>query len=130
MGELISRLILEGERLLPERYRVRVVACTAFLGLCAWIYYSTHTYARGADVREDIVAAVQPLADQIKEDERTANRRYLEDLNSQILQTAGKCSEVKTQDSSKEFYQASLTSLLERYENTAGHPYPQAVTCN
>lgn len=135
MSDMLGVIFAQLDKLLPERYRVRIVSCTALMGLTGWIYYSTHNFAKESDVQAlkaqmgpSIIAAVAPITAQMRADEKNEGRHYLEDLSSQILQDAGRCSETQNSES-RGLYEASLSQLLERYENTAGHPYPQAINC-
>ena len=135
MGEAIGIALEQLERLLPERYRVRIVACFAFLGLCLWMYVSVHLFAKQTDITSlrtefgtQITASVKPLSDGLETQRKIQNLRYLEELDSQILQAAARCSESKSVEA-KGLYQSNLSQLLRRYQDIYGATYPQQVSC-
>jgi len=135
MGALLAAVFVQLERLIPERARVRIVACLAFLGLAVWIYLSGRIFARANDVEQfkqavaaQIASAITPLSDKVSRDESISTHRYLDELDGQILQDSARCSETKNAES-RYLYQASISQLLRRYDEASGGPYPAAVDC-
>lgn len=136
MVEIMALIFAQLDKLVPERSRVRILACLSFIGLGIWIYISAHTFAKKADIESlrqgtgnQISTAVQPLTDALNQDRRIANDRWIDQLNTEIIQAEGRCRESKNTEA-QGLYKQEIGGLLERYQNVAGHVYPQAGTLN
>lgn len=123
------------QRMLPERYRVQIVACVALMGVIAIPYFDWRVFAKESELSgvqqtlsAQITQAVAPLASAIKQDRESEDRRYIEQLSSDILQSEARCEETKDAEA-KGLYRSSLSDLLERYQKIEGFPYPQQVGC-
>lgn len=135
MGDAIGIVFEQLEKMLPERFRVRIVACLALIGLAGWMYVSVHIFARSDDLKQlrndmtqQVANAVQPVTEKLQQTQRITNSRYLDQLDSEILQAAARCGESKN-DESRGLYRSELSQLLRRYQDIAGTTYPQQVEC-
>lgn len=127
MFDLVAIICAQLDKIVPEKSRVRILACLSFVGLGVWMYVSVHTFA----TRHDVTGAVMPLTDAMAADRKVANARWVDQLNTEIIQAAGRCRETHDDDA-RELYEKELGGLLERYQTVSGHQYPQinAVDCH
>jgi len=106
MNEVPKTLVQLLLDLVPERARVRIVACLAFLGLAFWIAYSTgmtplsHGFAKADDLN-----SLRLDVDQSGISELRAQECHVTDQKT------------------RQFYTQILTKRITDYQKLAGQPY-------
>lgn len=115
MSELIAALFDGFNRMVPERARVQLVACTALLGLVAYIYWAGDHFARAADV-----SSVDRDVQSIKVNQQESG---ISELRAQQCHLSESSSTVKS------FYAGLMAQKLEAYKRLTGNDF-QLPSCS
>lgn len=114
MAELIAALFEGFNRMVPEKARVQLVACTALLGLMGYIYWAGDHFARASEV-----IAVDQDVQSIKV---TQQESGISELRAQ------QCHLNESSVAVKAFYAALMSQRLQAYKRLTGNDF-QLPSC-